>query len=49
MKIRLSKSSVGENEISAVIEVLKRGYLGMGEEVKLFEQELKKYAGSNIF
>ena len=37
--IRLSKSKIGEEEKSAVINVLDKEYLGMGEEVELFEKE----------
>jgi len=42
-KIRLSKSSIGEFEKKAVLAVLEKEYLGMGEEVKLFEDEIKVY------
>ena len=41
--IRLSKSSISEAEKSAVLNVLDKEYLGMGEEVQLFEVELKHY------
>ena len=41
--IRLSKSVIGQEEISAVTEVLKKGYLGMGEEVQMFENELSNF------
>ena len=40
--IRLSKSKIGEEEKSAVINVLDKEYLGMGEEVELFEKDLSK-------
>ena len=40
--IRLSKSKIGEEEKSAVINVLDKEYLGMGEEVGLFEKDLSK-------
>ena len=39
--IRLSKSIIGEEEKKAVIEVLNNGYLGMGSEVKKFEDNLE--------
>jgi len=42
-KIRLSKSSISEAEKQAVVKVLDAEYLGMGDEVKLFEQEIKEY------
>lgn len=40
-KIRLSKSSISQTEKDAVIKVLDKEYLGMGEEVKLFEEKIK--------
>ena len=40
--IRLSKSKIGKEEISAVKEVLEKEYLGMGEEVGIFEKDLSK-------
>lgn len=42
-KIRLSKSSISEAEKLAVLKVLDAEYLGMGDDVKLFEQEIKAY------
>ncbi|HIP59087.1 MAG TPA: DegT/DnrJ/EryC1/StrS family aminotransferase [Campylobacterales bacterium] len=42
-KIRLSKSSIGEEEKEAVLKVLDKEFLGMGEEVMLFEEEIKAY------
>ena len=42
-KIRLSKSAIGKEEKAAVSEVLEKEYLGMGEEVRLFEEEIKDY------
>jgi len=41
--IRLSKSCLNELEIKAVSEVLQKGYLGMGEEVRQFESNLSNY------
>ena len=35
--IRLSQSDIGDQEKKAVLKVLDKGYLGMGEEVKQFE------------
>jgi dTDP-4-amino-4,6-dideoxygalactose transaminase len=44
MNIRLSRSIVGEAEVQAVRRVLiEDGYLGMGAEVHLFEEELAAY------
>jgi len=42
-KIRLSKSTIGQEEKDAVMSVLDKEFLGMGEEVNLFEQEIKNY------
>jgi dTDP-4-amino-4,6-dideoxygalactose transaminase len=42
-EIRLSKSCVGEEEKAALARVIDNGYLGMGQEVQLFENELKAY------
>jgi len=42
-KIRLSKSTIGQEEKNAVLSVLDKEFLGMGEEVNLFEQEIKAY------
>ena len=43
--IRLSKSCIGQEEIDAVTDVLKREYLGMGTDVHKFEDELKVFFG----
>ena len=43
--IRLSKSSIKENEKQAVKSVLDREFLGMGAEVQQFEKELTKFFG----
>jgi len=40
-KVRLSKSSITSAEKEAVLKVLDKEFLGMGEEVKVFEQEIK--------
>ncbi|PLY07640.1 MAG: aminotransferase [Arcobacter sp.] len=42
-KIRLSKSTIGKEEKAAVLAVLDKEFLGMGEEVNFFEQEIKAY------
>ena len=41
--IRLSKSVIGTDEIQAVTKVLKKEFLGMGEEVFEFEKEISKH------
>jgi len=43
--IRLSKSCIGDAEKQAVLGVLDREYLGMGEEVKQFEVALSEFFG----
>jgi len=47
-KIRLSKSSISNLEKEAVLRVLDKEYLGMGDEVKLFEIEIKKYLETDM-
>lgn len=46
--IRLSKSCVGEEEKGALARVIDAGYLGMGREVQLFEEELRAYLGTEL-
>ena len=46
--IRLSKSCIGQEEIDAVTDVLKREYLGMGEDVRRFEDDLKVFFGRDV-
>ena len=41
--IRLSKSKIGDEEKSAVKNVLDKEYLGMGEEVGIFEKDLSNF------
>lgn len=41
--IRLSKSVVSQEEKDAVCRVLEDGFLGMGQEVQLFEQEIQTF------
>ena len=43
--IRLSKSSISNDEKQAVMEVLDKEYLGMGEKVNAFEKDLSKFFG----
>lgn len=46
--IRLSKSVVGDKEADALKRVvLEDGYLGMGQEVRYFEQEIKDFLGTD--
>lgn len=43
--LRLSKSCISQEEKRAVMSVLDRGYLGMGPEVRDFENELTSFFG----
>lgn len=46
MAMRLSRSIVGRAEVEATSRVLlEDGYLGMGNETRMFEQDLAKYLG----
>lgn len=45
-RVRLSKSSVGQEEKEAVLKVLDHEFLGMGAEVQNFENEIKAYIGT---
>lgn len=47
-KIRLSKSSISQKEKDAVLKVLNKEYLGMGEEVNLFEDKIQKYLQTSM-
>ncbi|MBD3840068.1 MAG: DegT/DnrJ/EryC1/StrS family aminotransferase, partial [Epsilonproteobacteria bacterium] len=47
-KIRLSKSSISQAEKDAVVKVLDKEYLGMGDEVRLFEEKIKNYLGTSM-
>lgn len=44
--VRLSRAYLGVEEKNALLSVLDEGYLGMGQEVKLFEQELELFLSS---
>ena len=48
MKIPMAKPDIGKNEISAVNNVLKSGWLGQGKVTKSFENNLEKYFDSNV-
>jgi dTDP-4-amino-4,6-dideoxygalactose transaminase len=44
--IRVSQSVIGIKEVAALRNIiLKDGYLGMGQEVRLFEEDLRKFFG----
>jgi dTDP-4-amino-4,6-dideoxygalactose transaminase len=43
--IRLSKSCLGREEQQAVVRVLEKEFLGMGDEVQKFERELTQFFG----
>ena len=45
--IRLSQSCLGR-KIGAVTRVLQDGYLGMGQEVRFFEEELQNYISNEV-
>ena len=47
-KIRLSKCSIGNDELNAAGLAMKSEYLGMGQEVERFESEIKKYLKSDM-
>lgn len=47
-KIRLSKSSISQSEKDAVLKVLDKEYLGMGDEVKQFEEKIKNYLQTDM-
>lgn len=47
-KIRLSKSSISQAEKEAVLRVLDEEYLGMGEEVKQFEEKIQNYLKTDM-
>ena len=47
--IRLSKSCLGQLEKNYVMQVLENEFLGMGEEVKKFENELEKFFQGPLF
>ena len=46
--IRLSKSSIGEKEKQAVLKILDEEFLGMGSEVKIFEDKLTNFFGRSV-
>ena len=46
--IRLSKSCIGKEEQQAVVRVLEKEFLGMGDEVQKFEHELSGFFGRPV-
>ena len=46
--IKVSQSSISKFEIESVKKVLKHQFLGMGPEVKKFEDLLKKFFNRNV-
>jgi perosamine synthetase len=48
MKIPMAKPDIGKEEILAVNNVLKSGWLGQGKVTKLFEKDLGKYFDSQV-
>lgn len=46
--IRLSKASIGDAERQAILGPLDREFLGMGPEVRAFEDELQAYLGRPV-
>ena len=46
--IKVSKSCLSNIELSNVRKVLKKEYLGMGPEVKMFEDELQSFFGRQV-
>lgn len=46
--IPISKPILGEEEISAVAEVIRSGWISQGPKVALFEQEFAKFVGSEF-
>ena len=46
--IRLSKSCIGRSEIDAVTKVLENEFLGMGDQVKEFEDQLSELFGRPV-
>ena len=46
--IPLFKPSITEEEIKAVVEVLKSGWLGLGPKTAQFEKKFAEYVGSNF-
>lgn len=46
MEIPFSKITLGEEEINAIAEVIRSGWVVMGEKTRQFEEEFAKYVGS---
>jgi len=46
MKIPFYKPSIGEEEISEVVDTLRNGWLTTGPKTKKFEKEFVEYLGN---
>ncbi|NOU90927.1 aminotransferase class I/II-fold pyridoxal phosphate-dependent enzyme [Paenibacillus sp. LMG 31460] len=46
--IPVLQPSIGQEEIDAVVEVMRSGWLGLGPKTEQFEQEFAKYVGSRF-
>lgn len=46
--IPVLQPSIGQEEIDAVVEVLKSGWLGLGPKTEQFENEFADYVGSRF-
>jgi dTDP-4-amino-4,6-dideoxygalactose transaminase len=46
--IRVSRSCISDAEIARVVKVLQKQYLGMGDEVRLFEESLSEFFGRPV-
>jgi len=44
--IPFTRANIGKKEVDAVVKVLKSGWLTMGPQTELFEQEFAKYVGA---
>lgn len=47
MNIPFARATISKEEIKAVVEVLKSGWLTMGKQTEVFEQEFAEYVGAN--
>ena len=48
MKVRLSKCSIGDQEVNSVSRVLREEYLGMGSNVLEFEKAIQDYLDTTM-
>ena len=42
----VSSPTLGEEEITEVVEVMRSGWIGTGKKVQLFEETLSRYLGT---